>query len=74
MTKHPEKFAKLVTTLSQFDARQLEAVEEAMERIACLDCAVAWYRFGFSVNNGSTKLRTRITAPYSNPRAPAGGI
>jgi putative transposase len=37
MTNHPEKFAELVATLSQYDARQLEAVEESMKRIAGLD-------------------------------------
>ncbi len=36
MTDHPERFAKLVARLSQFDQRQLEAVEAAMDRIECV--------------------------------------
>ena len=33
MTNRPEQFAKLVARLSQFDARQLDAAEQAMDRI-----------------------------------------
>jgi len=33
MTNHRERFAKLVARLNQFDLRQLEAVEQAVDRI-----------------------------------------
>ena len=33
MTNHPDKFARLVARLSQYDLRQLDAVEDAMGRI-----------------------------------------